>query len=76
MNLALVTECWCAGRGLAAMPATPATVCAHLTDFAAYGVAAGTIECACAGIAAAHETEGEPSQTRVNGPLLRPPASL
>lgn len=43
------------------MPATPATVCAYLTDFAAQGVAAGTIECACAAIAAAHETEGEPN---------------
>lgn len=50
-------ERWCAGRGITAMPATPATVCAYLTDFAARGVAAGTIECACAAIAAEHETE-------------------
>jgi hypothetical protein len=40
------------------MPATPATVCAYLTDFSAYGAAAGTIEYACAAIAAEHETEG------------------
>ncbi|MBS45588.1 MAG: integrase [Nocardioides sp.] len=52
-------EDWCAGRGVPSMPATPATVCASLTDFAAQGVAAGTIECACAAIRAAHETEGE-----------------
>lgn len=51
-------EKWCAGRGITAMPATQATVCAYLTDFAAQGVAAGTIECACAAIAAEHETEG------------------
>jgi site-specific recombinase XerD len=51
-------ERWCTGRGLTSMPATPATVCAYLTDFAAQGVAAGTIECACAAIAATHETEG------------------
>lgn len=51
-------ERWCAGRGITAMPATPAAVCAYLTDFAAQGVAAGTIECACAAIAAEHETEG------------------
>ena len=54
-------ESWCAGRYLTAMPATPATVCAYLTDFAAQGVAAGTIECACAAISAEHETEGEPN---------------
>jgi len=52
-------ERWCAGRSVASMPATPAAVCAYLTDFAAQGVAAGTIECACAAIAAAHETEGQ-----------------
>ena len=46
---------WCTGRGITAVPATPATVCAYLTDFAAHGVAAGTIECACAAIAAEHE---------------------
>lgn len=51
-------ERWCVGRGITAMPATPATVCAYITDFAAYGAAAGTIECACAAIAAEHETEG------------------
>lgn len=51
-------ERWCTGRSATAMPATAATVCAYLTDFAAYGVAAGTIECACAAIAAEHETEG------------------
>ena len=50
---------WCAARGITAMPATPATVCAYMTDFAAYGAAAGTIECACAAIAAEHETEGQ-----------------
>ena len=52
-------ERWCSGRGITAMPATPAAVCAYLTDFAAQGVAAGTIECACAAIAATHETEGQ-----------------
>jgi integrase len=52
-------ERWCAGRGIAVMPASQATVCAYLVDFAAQGVAAGTIECACAAIAAAHETEGQ-----------------
>lgn len=51
-------ERWCAGRGITAMPASPVTVCAYLADFAAQGVAAGTIECACAAIAAEHETEG------------------
>lgn len=53
-------ERWCTGRGITAMPAPPVTVCAHFADFAAQGVAAATIECACAAIAAAaHETEGE-----------------
>ncbi|GAA3836419.1 tyrosine-type recombinase/integrase [Nocardioides panacisoli] len=51
-------ERWCAERAITSMPATPATVCAYITDFAAQGVAAGTIECACAAIAAEHETEG------------------
>lgn len=54
-------ERWCIGRGITSMPATPATVCAYLTDFAAQGVASGTIECACAAIAAEHETEGRPN---------------
>ena len=52
-------ERWCTGRGIIAMPAPPVTVCAYLADFAAQGVAAATIECACAAIAAAHQTEGE-----------------
>lgn len=51
-------ERWCTGRGITAMPATAATVCAYLTDFAAQGVSVGTIECACAAIAAEHQTEG------------------
>lgn len=58
-------ERWCAGRGITSMPATPATVCAYLADFAAYGAAAGTIECACAAIAAEHETEGRPNPVAV-----------
>ena len=51
-------ERWCAGRGITAMPAIPAIVCADLTDLATLGFAAGTIEGACAAIGAAHETEG------------------
>lgn len=56
-------ERWCADRGIAAMPAAPATVCAYIADFAAYGAAAGTIECSCAAIAAEHETEGQTNPT-------------
>lgn len=54
---------WCACRGITAMPATPATVCAYLADMATCGFAAGTIEGASAAIAAAHETQGHESPT-------------
>lgn len=48
-------ERWCADRTIPPLPATPATVCAYLAEFATQGVAAaGTIEGACAAIAAEH----------------------
>lgn len=52
---------WCAGRGITSMPATSATVCAYLADFAQQGVVSGTFEGACAAIAAAHGSEGHPN---------------
>lgn len=54
-------ERWCTQRGIDGLPATSATVCAYLTDYAGQGVAAGTIECSCAAIADAHHREGQPN---------------
>ncbi len=54
-------ERWCADREITALPATAATVCAYLADFAHQGVASGTIEGSCAAIAAAHSADGHPS---------------
>lgn len=48
-------ERWCTARGIAAMPTNPETVCAYLAEFATEGVVSGTIEVACAAIAAAHQ---------------------
>lgn len=54
-------ERWCNDRGIDSLPATSATVCAYLTDYATRGVAAGTIECSCAAIADAHHRDGFPN---------------
>ena len=51
-------ERWSAARGITALPATPAVVCAYLTEFAETGVAAATIEGACAALADKHRTHG------------------
>jgi len=55
------SERWCAARAITPLPAAPATVCAYMADFATHGVASGTIEGACAAIAAEHNREGQPN---------------
>jgi integrase len=45
---------WCAGRDLAPLPASPATVCAYLTERAEHGAAFATLEIACAAISHEH----------------------
>lgn len=54
-------ERWCTDRTIPPLPATPATICAYLADFAQQGVVSGTIEGACAAIADAHHRDGHPN---------------
>ena len=51
-------EAWCAGRGLASLPATPATVAVYIASLANGGKRPSTIQRALAGIAHAHRTGG------------------
>jgi hypothetical protein len=53
-------ETWCASRGLAPLPATPAVVCAYLTERAAQGVPTSTIDLACSAIGHHHRHRGHP----------------
>jgi hypothetical protein len=45
---------WCAGRDLVPLPASPAAVCAYLTERAEHGAAFATLEIACAAISHEH----------------------
>lgn len=49
---------WCAGRGLESLPATPAAVCAYLTERAEQGVAFGTLSLTSCAIAFEHRRAG------------------
>jgi hypothetical protein len=51
-------EAWCAGRGLVALPATPATVAVYLAALAHGGKRPSTIGRGLSGIAHAHRTRG------------------
>jgi len=51
-------EVWCATRGLPALPATSAAVCAYLTERAEQGVSIRTIDLACSAIAYEHRNRG------------------
>jgi len=53
-----VWQRWCHTRGLAALPATPAAVCAYLTERAAAGVSVPTLDLACSAIAYQHRNRG------------------
>ena len=53
-------ERWATGRGIPALPASPATVCAYLTEFAESGVTVAAIEGACAALADKHRNGGHP----------------
>ena len=60
-------ERWSAARDMSALPATPAAVCAYLTEFAESGIAAGTIEGACAALADKHRSGGYPDPIATEG---------
>ena len=51
-------EQWCAVRAAVPLPATPATVCAYLTERAEQGVSISTINLSCAAIAHQHRSRG------------------
>jgi integrase len=53
-----IWERWCQTRGLCAMPADPATICAYLAERADQGVAAGTLTQICSAIGYRHRTHG------------------
>lgn len=53
---------WSAGRGLDPLPATPAAVCAYLTERAAHGVSFGTISLTCCAIAFQHRAPASPTR--------------
>jgi integrase len=49
---------WCASRGLLALPAEPAAVCAYLAERADQGVSFSTIDQACSAIGHQHRRHG------------------
>jgi integrase len=51
-------ERWCASRGVAALPAEPALICAYLTERAADGLSVGSIDLTCGSIAYQHRRRG------------------
>ena len=51
-------EAWCTTRGVTAMPAEPALICAYLTERAADGLSVGTIDTACGAISYTHRRHG------------------
>ena len=55
-------QAWCAARGVAALPADPATVAAYLAGMADAGRKVSSIERALAGIAHGHRAAGQPWQ--------------
>lgn len=54
---------WCAGRGLDPLPATPAAVCAYLTERAEQGVTFGTLSLTSCAIAFEHRRAGAADPT-------------
>jgi integrase len=64
---------WCAGRDLVPLPATPAAVCAYLTERAAQGVAFGTLSLASCAIAFEHRRAGavDPTADEAVGQVRR-----
>ena len=54
---------WCTDRGLASLPADPATVCAYLAERAERGLANATITACCAAIGYEHQRAGVPDPT-------------
>lgn len=64
---------WSAGRGLDPLPATPAAVCAYLTERAAHGVSFGTISLTCCAIAFQHRRAGvaDPTTHQTVGQVRR-----
>ncbi|MGH3414661.1 MAG: site-specific integrase [Marmoricola sp.] len=51
-------ERWCQARGVVPMPASPAMICAYLTDRAGDGVAVGTLDMDCGAISYEHRRHG------------------
>lgn len=47
-------ERWCANRGVVALPAEPALICAYLTERAADGLSVGSIDMACGALSYQH----------------------
>jgi site-specific recombinase XerD len=58
-----IFEAWCAARGLNALPASPAALCAFLADQATLGKRASTLSRRLASIKYFHSLAGEPSPT-------------
>jgi hypothetical protein len=56
---------WCAGRGVSALPAAPATVAAYLSTEADRGIKASSIGRRVAAISYAHRLAGLPGPTEV-----------
>lgn len=53
-----VWERWCAGRQIPALPASPAAVCAYLTERAQAGVSVASIDSACSALSYTHRSHG------------------
>jgi hypothetical protein len=53
-------ERWCAGRGLASLPADPAAVCAYLTERVDQGGSLAGVDSACSAIGHRHRSHGLP----------------
>lgn len=51
-------ERWCTARGAVPLPAEPVSICAYLTERAADGLSAGTIDLACGAISYHHRRRG------------------
>jgi integrase len=60
-------ERWCHARGATPLPAEPALVCAYLTERAAAGLSAGSIDLACGAIAYTHRRRGLDDPTLTDG---------
>lgn len=63
---------WCAGQGLDALPAEPATVALYVADLAGSGALASTIQRRLSSISQAHQAHGTGQPSRTDGPLPSP----